>query len=208
MNQDNWNQGRRRSLWVTTSWTLWHDSSRDLCDLGAAHIKLKSLETADLSELPTFEEGVLFATYKYLTKRLKHASCGDCDACLVPNNTASATCQSCKRKLAKDDWVCPKKCEQSAFCDQCHELLLVPRVKAIAEWMNEGAGNGNGVLVLDESHSAKMSTTVTHLGVCAAVEIQLHVYSALSFLYHFPSSQAHTNNITKMLMLIVWTRSC
>ena len=153
-------------MWVTTSWTLWHDSSRDLRDLGAAHIPLKSLETTDLSQLHSFKEGVLFVTYKYLTKQSKCAKCSVCDSALIEALDPSATCHVCKKEEAKVAWICPEDCKECSSCDQCHQLLLVSRVKAVSDWMNGGTGNGDGVLVLDESHSAKISTTVTHLGVC------------------------------------------
>ena len=158
---------------------------------------MKSLETTDLSDLGSFEEGVLFVTYKYLTRQLKDAKCGVCDASLIPDFTPSATCESCKNKMAKVDWVCPEKCKQSAFCDQCHEFLLIPRAKAVAEWMNGGVGDGDGVMVLDESHSAKISTTVTHLGVCVAREIQPYIYCSptCSLIFFLPRRLTQTTNV-------------
>ena len=174
--QDNWNQGRRRSLWVTTHWTLWHDSLRDLRDIGGGHISLKSLETEKLSQLDSFNEGVLFVTYKFLTKQLKSASCASCDSSYIAyrpvssaeadNIDPSTTCQSCNElKIA---FVCTKRCKSTYICERCHSLLLTPRVKAISDWMKGGIGDGDGVLALDESHKAKIATTVTASGVCVS----------------------------------------
>ena len=135
---------------------------------------MKSLETEKLSKLDSFDEGVLFVTYKFLTKKLKSVSCTSCDSSYIPYIPASSgetenfdhlgTCQSCnKSKIA---FVCTKRCKATYICNRCHSLLLAPRVKAISDWMKGGDGNGDGVLALDESHKAKIATTVTASGVC------------------------------------------
>ena len=178
--QDNWNQGRRRSVWVTTHWTLWHDSLRDLNDVGGSDIPLISLETGNLSQLDSFDEGVLFVTYKFLTRRLKSAKCGACHSPYIPctpasfgeadNIDPSATCQSCKE--VDISFVCTQRCKASYICERCHSLLLAPRVKAISDWMKGGDSDGDGVLALDESHKAKIATTVTASGVCVSHNMQ------------------------------------
>ena len=191
---------------MTTSWTLWHDSLRDLRDLGARHIQLKSLEITDLSDLRDIKEGVLFVTYKCLTKHVKNAKCHVClnDLDPVSDPSISTTCQSCKDPEAKVEWVCTQECEACGICDQCHSLLLVPRVKAVSDWMKDGESDGDGVLVLDESHSAKVSTTVTASGVCMSQPFDNYSILFPPFIYFRSSSFFFSSGSSKTVKKVGW----
>jgi hypothetical protein len=59
---DNWNQGRRRALWVSVSADLIEAADRDLKDLGAA-LPLQQLNETPLKDEIAVPAGVIFSTY-------------------------------------------------------------------------------------------------------------------------------------------------
>ena len=71
---DNWNQGRKRHLWVSVSADLMQDAIRDLRDIGAGHIEvLNIVKTIGGTKLDAgrngFKEGVVFSTYSGLVSK-------------------------------------------------------------------------------------------------------------------------------------------
>ena len=66
---DNWNQGRRRSVWVSKGWAMLDVCRRDLDDLRAQCIPLMPLPHTKVADgLTAFFEGVVFCSYHHLTK--------------------------------------------------------------------------------------------------------------------------------------------
>ena len=71
---DNWNQGRKRHLWVSVSADLMQDAIRDLADIGAGHISVINItKTPAGVKLDAgkngFKEGVIFSTYMGLVSK-------------------------------------------------------------------------------------------------------------------------------------------
>lgn len=73
---DNWNQGRKRVLWMSINYDLVPSTERDLKDLGAKDVKLSTLDRfapqANLNE--TIGDSVLFASYSTLIGKGKDGS--------------------------------------------------------------------------------------------------------------------------------------
>lgn len=67
---DNWNQGRRRALWLSVSQNLIEDARRDLNDLGVA-IPLAQINDYSAGGEITLREGVIFCTYSTLISKSK-----------------------------------------------------------------------------------------------------------------------------------------
>lgn len=65
---DNWNQGRKRVLWMSINYDLVPSTKRDLNDLQASHIPLASLDKHSLHDdlNDTVGDGILFASYSTL----------------------------------------------------------------------------------------------------------------------------------------------
>lgn len=63
---DNWNQGRRRALWLTVNNDLLPSTARDLKDIGAGFIPLARINDYQADEEITLKEGVVFASFSSL----------------------------------------------------------------------------------------------------------------------------------------------
>lgn len=68
---DNWNQGRRRALWLSVNNDLMPSTKRDLRDIGAAHIPLARINDYQADEDIKLREGVLFASFSSLISKSK-----------------------------------------------------------------------------------------------------------------------------------------
>ena len=68
---DNYNQGRKRTLWLSISNQLLESTRRDLNDLNASHIALHQLNEWDVNEPLTFGDGVIFCSYSTLIAKSK-----------------------------------------------------------------------------------------------------------------------------------------
>jgi len=70
---DNWNQGRRRVLWLSVNNDLLPSTKRDLTALGGKDIPLAKINDFAASEKSIdFTDGVLFSAYSSLTARAKN----------------------------------------------------------------------------------------------------------------------------------------
>ena len=70
---DNMCQGRLRSIWVTISTALLHDSKRDFKDLGRPDVNVYPLHKLGYGELEEdIVDGVMFCTYQSLISKNKH----------------------------------------------------------------------------------------------------------------------------------------
>jgi hypothetical protein len=70
---DNWNQGRKRILWLSVNNDLLPSAERDLTDLGAKHIPLSIVNKYPATEKTIdYKDGVLFASYSTLVSRAKN----------------------------------------------------------------------------------------------------------------------------------------
>jgi len=65
---DNWNQGRRKAVWISVSWDLAKDAKRDLRDAGWAEgaDKLFELRKTKLGQRVKVDEGIMFVPYSTL----------------------------------------------------------------------------------------------------------------------------------------------
>lgn len=63
---DNWNQGRKKTIWVSEKWTLLEDATRDWVDLGGKKTDLLSLKKVRADDSIEAKAGILFATYDTL----------------------------------------------------------------------------------------------------------------------------------------------
>lgn len=77
---DNWNQGRKKAVWVTFNGSLFDDAGRDMRGIGDDSDKLFELADAKLGEDVTRGDGVLFTTYATLPKLPKGAGKAGKDA--------------------------------------------------------------------------------------------------------------------------------
>ena len=68
---DNFNQERRRTLWLSISNQLLESTRRDLTDLNASHIALHQLNEWDVNDSLTFGNGVIFCSYHTLIAKSK-----------------------------------------------------------------------------------------------------------------------------------------
>ena len=68
---DNYNQGRKRTLWLSISNQLLESTRRDLKDLNASHIALHQLNDWNVNEPLTFGDGVIFCSYNTLIAKSK-----------------------------------------------------------------------------------------------------------------------------------------
>ena len=68
---DNYNQGRKRTLWLSISNQLLESTRRDLRDLNASQIPLHQLNEWDVNEELDFGQGVIFCSYNTLIARSK-----------------------------------------------------------------------------------------------------------------------------------------
>ena len=68
---DNYNQGRKRTLWLSISNQLLESTRRDLNDLNAGDIALHQLNEWDVNEPLTFGDGVIFCSYNTLIAKSK-----------------------------------------------------------------------------------------------------------------------------------------
>lgn len=70
---DNWNQGRKRILWVSEKWDLIEDAKRDLEGIGAGHLAetLVGLNKLDNKGAINLPEGVVFTTYDLIRSKDK-----------------------------------------------------------------------------------------------------------------------------------------
>ncbi len=68
---DNYNQERRRTLWLSISNQLLESTRRDLKDLSASHIALHQLNEWDVNDSLTFGNGVIFCSYHTLIAKSK-----------------------------------------------------------------------------------------------------------------------------------------
>lgn len=68
---DNWNQGRRRALWLSVNNDLMPSTKRDLHDIGAAHIPLARINDYQADDSIRLKEGVLFASFSSLISKSK-----------------------------------------------------------------------------------------------------------------------------------------
>jgi hypothetical protein len=77
---DSWLRGRRRHVWVSVSADLMHDAMRDLRDIGAGVIPVKSITDCDYTRIDghknRFMEGVLFLTYRRCARASRQAVAG------------------------------------------------------------------------------------------------------------------------------------
>lgn len=71
---DNYNQGRRRTLWLSISNQLLESTRRDLKDLNASHIALNQLNEWEVNEDLSFGNGVIFCSYNTLIAKSKISS--------------------------------------------------------------------------------------------------------------------------------------
>lgn len=60
---DNWNQGRKRTLWLSVGWNLVSGVRDGLNQVGAEEIPLHRLDSIERGDPAAFGDGVLFATY-------------------------------------------------------------------------------------------------------------------------------------------------
>lgn len=68
---DNYNQGRKRALWLSISNQLLEATRRDLRDLRADHIELHQLNDWQVNDEIDFKDGVIFASYNTLIAKSK-----------------------------------------------------------------------------------------------------------------------------------------
>eukprot|EP01052_Picozoa_sp_SAG31_P000202 SAG31_NODE_6_length_43291_cov_191.503496_16_plen_839_part_00 len=72
---DSWLRGRTRHIWISVSGDLCHDATRDLKDIGAGGIMVRSITDFDYGPIAqgknNFKEGVLFLTYRSLISETK-----------------------------------------------------------------------------------------------------------------------------------------
>jgi hypothetical protein len=68
---DNFNQGRKRALWLSISNQLLEATRRDLTDLNAPHIELHQLNDWQVNEEISFHNGVIFCSYNTLISKSK-----------------------------------------------------------------------------------------------------------------------------------------
>ena len=69
---ENWNCGRKKSVWVSASQDLFQDAKRDLTDIGAKFIKIRAL-TSYTYKQAIAGEGVVFCTFAALRTSTKKA---------------------------------------------------------------------------------------------------------------------------------------
>jgi hypothetical protein len=68
---DNYNQQRRRTLWLSISNQLLESTRRDINDLNAPHIPLHQLNEWDVNDAIDFGDGVIFCSYNTLIAKSK-----------------------------------------------------------------------------------------------------------------------------------------
>jgi hypothetical protein len=68
---DNWNQGRRRALWVSVNNDLMDAAKRDLNDVGAGHIPLARINDYPANGEIALQHGVIFCSYPSLISQSK-----------------------------------------------------------------------------------------------------------------------------------------
>ncbi len=68
---DNWNQGRKHTLWLSISNQLLESTRRDLKDLDACDIALNQLNEWEVNEALSFGNGVIFCSYNTLIAKSK-----------------------------------------------------------------------------------------------------------------------------------------
>ena len=169
---DNWNQGRRRSVWVSKGWAMLDVCRRDLDDLRAQCIPLKPLPHTNVADgLTAFFEGVVFCSYHHLTKG-RPVVCSKGHEYQVTRCTSKlAFCGLCFSPLKGNHWTCMECSDDNdRICDFCFALKAQHRVAALVEWMRgsktvSNRAKGDGVLALDECHTAKTVTTKTAAGI-------------------------------------------
>lgn len=71
---DNWNNGRKKALWITEKPTLFKDAHRDLKDVGwlQGAEKLFALGQKKVGRMIEVPEGIMFATYALLGRDFRH----------------------------------------------------------------------------------------------------------------------------------------
>jgi len=71
---DNWNKGRRKSLWITEKPTLFIDAHRDLTDVGWTQgaEKLFNLGRKKIGKSIEISDGIMFATYALLGRDFRN----------------------------------------------------------------------------------------------------------------------------------------
>lgn len=68
---DNWNQGRKRALWLSVNNDLMPSTARDLRNIGHGHIPLARINNYQADTEITLLEGVIFASYSSLISASK-----------------------------------------------------------------------------------------------------------------------------------------
>ena len=166
---DNWNRGRRRSVWVSKGRAMLHGCRRDLDDLGAQCIPIMSMPQR-LKTLATFSEGVVYCTYRFLTKRTSAVCLKGHTYVMMNYSLPPLLCLSCASPLVGIHWGCMTCFPNDNICTTCHARKSYPKVMALADWVRGSAtathmAKGDGVVVLDECHAAKTATSHTAYGI-------------------------------------------
>ncbi|KAG2496337.1 hypothetical protein HYH03_005567 [Edaphochlamys debaryana] len=136
---ENFAKGRKKAVWLSASSDLYHDASRDLRDIGAlqyAGVKLLDLRTVkagqrNLSKLPGWESGILFATYDLLI---------------------SGEARSAKKKAASN--AGSRRVSESGAAAAGAAGGATPGPGALVPWVPGGAGPGATPAVLGGAAAA------------------------------------------------------
>jgi hypothetical protein len=160
---DNWNNGRKKALWITEKPTLFKDAKRDLIDVGWAEgaEKLFSLSQKPLGRRISATEGILFATYALLGRQFKNI-----------NTDIPKTLQDMTVRLNQIvDWL-GKDFDGVVVFDECHNMANAQGKETDFGVSNPSQKAMAGVLLQNLLPNAR----VLYVSATAATEISNFAY--------------------------------